>query len=372
MAGPIDVSPGPEFAAFAPVPVDSVREAARPTPGNLDAWLPGAIGAPYQRLGQVSASNAGNAEAAKQEIRKRIAQMGGNLMVDFDTRRHPVGPYTGASAFAVRVLPPMPDAAERCRRLVMPDSALARVIACREAARQDRADTTWPGALVVATLMRAEHEHGGFQERFGGGAFRSAVDADARDAADDAIRSAWKDDPRGLDAPWVGAVLDHYRVDSVRAYQVILAALNDGRRHEVARAYLRVAPDSLEGYTGLTGHACTDGRVKPDHAAALRVLATYIRRRPDDHRGWANAAIHAHGLGEAARKAGDEARGTEHHTRAMGYWERTLLLNPRYFSGWDNMAPGRLDWQHWRGRVPRQPPATTDDLPPDCEELRVR
>ena len=329
--------------------IDSVRTLRAVTGLPLDAWLADSVGAPYIPLARIRALGAGRdaATEATESLRAHAARLGANAVVIHDVRKQPVGPYTAAAGLGIRVLPPMPDAAARCASLAAPAHAAARIVACREAIRQEPRTEAHRAGFVVARLAYFERLHGRPLER------TDMVSRDAGNAlreAQEAIAVAWESAP-GLDSPWVEAVMRHYGGDSVRALGTIMPAVRGPDRLRVAAAYTRLAPDSSQGYQvrfAAALGALRTGDVRP--ADALAEAGRYIRRQPDDFLGWSWAAIAAHRLAE--------------HERAMRFWERVLVLHPNYFAGFDNRAPGFLDYRHWRRRVPRQPPATLADLPP--------
>lgn len=342
--------PSPEARDYAPVPPDSVREIRLPA-GRLDPdWVTDSIGAPYETLASVEALSAGaDAEGrALASMRHNVARIGGNAMLVLEVRRMPAGPYTAARGYAYRLHPPMPDAPVRCARLVEPDSAVARVVACREAARLQPDAEAHRSALVVARVALADL----LQRRQ-----HSEAQAASRDVQR-AIADAWRRDSTfDFSARWMADFTRAHGGDSLRAAQAVMHALLTHGHHggaiDVARHVIRLAPDSVAGYRVafdvLLHPTFTDSRYRsPSEAAA--VAAALVRRQPGVADGWAMAAIAAH-------EAGD-------HTRAMRLWNRVLVVAPRYFANRMDPPRGSLAYDHWRKRIPRQPPATVDDLPP--------
>lgn len=344
-----EVRPEPERRAHTSVAEDAVRAFRLPAGPLEPDWITDSIGGPYETLARVSALSAGNdaPSDALASMRRRVAGIGGNVMLVLDVRRHNAGPYTEASGYAYRALPPMPDAAARCARLLEPDSALSRIVACREAARQQPASELHRRGLLVAQLTHAD-----LLARRGDGTAQAAA-SDARRA----VARAWaRDGAVGLSAAWVRDLVAWHHGDTARAMETIMYALlyhgDRGGALVAAREHVRLAPDSVRGYAvafdALLGEGVGPG---PHHRPgdAMAVAAAFARRQPERVEGWAWAALASHELGE--------------HERAMRFWERVLEIQPRYFA--DRIMPprGSLAYDHWRKRVPRQRPATSDDLP---------
>lgn len=343
----VDVRADAEAVPQAPVPEDSVREIRRGSSPRMAEWIADSIGAPYLTLGYIEALGAGSGAAGKAlaSLRRNVARIGGNALLVDDVRKMPGQPYTAASGHAFRVLPPMPDAPERCARLLALDSALARIVACREAARQEPNAAAHRHGYVIARLRHFELLHG---SRYRAGSMTLGAEANrAGAAALHAVGSTLaRDSLAGLSAPLTDDLLRYYEQDSLAVLDLVLLAGPRIARVQATREYRRLAPDSIQGY--LLPHGPSGDEAGP--AAALARIGVYIRRQPHRHEGWARAALLAHAM--------------EDHALAMRFWERVLRIRPGYFDSWINPPEGVIAYRHWRKRVPKQPPATVDDLPP--------
>ena len=332
---------------YAPVPADSVRVVEL---GRSEDWqlrVADSIGAPYEVLASVQTLGAGgNAAAdARAAFRRRVGGIGGNLAAILVVEKERATPYTHAWGDAIRVLPPMPDAASRCGRHDAPDSAGVRVVACREAARLASTDPVPLRDLAVAYLTLAQR---GTEQRAKGLAIQGAWSDAAR-----AARHAGQRDPIfETPAPYVPGAVALFHGDSLRAYQAIAILLVGGwgvfspAEGAVAanREVIRLAPDSVDGYTNAVHILLLQHR--PDEA--LRVAAALARRRPERVEGWARAAVAANVLGD--------------HVRSMRYWARVLEIDPKYFRPGFVDPYGRTEHRGSEQRVGKQPAATLDDL----------
>lgn len=333
--------------SYAPLPADSVRLVeVRYGPGWQEA-MDSAVGGPYEALASIDTRGVGKSAAADAvaALRRRVGESGGNVAALLYVRPE-APPYTVASGYALRLRPPMADAAERCARLVAPDSAGERVVACREAARRAPSDPRPVRDLALASLALALR---GQATRAPGLAIQGAWG----DAALAARRAARIDPTFGGPAPYLPGAVALFDGDSLRAYKAIALVLLGGPgvlspsegALQAYREVVRLAPDSTAGYTRAVDILLAQKR--PDEA--LRVAAALARRRPERVEGWARAAVAANAMGD--------------HTRSMRLWARVLTIDPHYFRA--SFVPA-YGWSEHRGseqRVGKQPAATTDDLP---------
>jgi hypothetical protein len=343
-----DVYPKLGVDRFAPVPADSVRVLELDNSPDWQPRLTDSIGAPYEVLASVQTLGAGGdaaADRARAAFRRRVGELGGNVAAILWVRKDAVPPYTRAYGDAIRVLPSMPDAPLRCRRLAATDSAGARVVACREAARLAR---THPAPLRDLAIAHVALALRGAERRENGLGIQGAWSG----AALAARQAARLDSAFGRPGPYLaGAVA--LTGDSVRAYQAIATVLVGGMgvvspsEGAVAayREVIRLAPDSVAPYANAVTILLAQRR--PEEA--LRVAAALARRRPDRVEGWARAAVAANVMGD--------------HARSMRYWACVLAIDPSYFRLSFVDPYGRTEYRGSEQRVGKQPPATVSDLP---------
>ena len=333
---------------YAALPADSVRVVELRRAPGWQAQLADSVGGPYEVLAAVRTLGAGGDAAAdaRAAFRRRVGEVGGNVAALLAVEKEPATPYTHAEGDAVRALPPMPDAALRCDRLDAPDSAGARVVACREASRLAPSDPSPLRALAVAHLALAQRATARRQEGL-------AIQSARGEAAIAAYRAGRLDPAYAAPAPYLPGAVALFGGDSLRAYQALAILLGGGPgvlspaggALAANREVIRLAPDSVAGYTNAVAILLAQRR--PEEA--LRVAAALARRRPERVEGWARAAVAANALGD--------------HVRAMRLWGRVLELDPKYFRLGFVEPYGLSEYRGSEQRAGKQPAATVDDLP---------
>jgi len=342
----------PELGAgrHAPLPADSVRVLRLPFQPDWQLSLGDSLAGPYEELASIETLGVGRtaADDALAALRRRVGEAGGNVAAVLYVRPDPVPPYTRASGQALRTLPPMPDAAARCARLDAfdgasfdRDSSAARVVACREAARQSPADPASMRDLALAAFALSVR---GAERRAAGHATAGAY-YDAQWAMRHAGR---RDSAYAGPAPYVAGVVRLAAGDSLRAFRE-LGWLLDGAGWvegslSAFREVIRLAPDSADGYDDAVTMLL---RLKRPEEA-LRVAGTFARRHPERVEGWARAGVAANVMGD--------------HVRAMRFFGRVLQIDPKYF-GTHWVAPyGASEYRGSKQRVGKQPPAVVEEL----------
>lgn len=325
----------------AALPADSVR-VVRIVPGP-DVWasLGDTLAVPYEELASIETLGVGRSAAADAlaALRRRAGETGGDVVAVLYVRPDAVPPYTRATGWALRTLPPMPDAAVRCATLDAPDSAGARVVACREAARRAPADPAPLRDLALAYLTLYER----------GVAARKAEFAlalqTALGAAERAMRDAGHRDPAfATPAPYVAGTTRLYAGDSLRAFRTLGWLLEGAGSVAALREVIRLAPDSADGYVNAVTMLLRLQR--PDEA--LRVASAFARRHPERVEGWARAGVAANAIGD--------------HERAMRFFGRVLQLDRKYFGPHWEQPYGLVEYRGSLQRAGKQPAATVADL----------
>ena len=208
---------------YAALPADSVRVVELRRAPGWQAQLADSVGGPYEVLAAVRTLGAGGDAAAdaRAAFRRRVGEVGGNVAALLAVEKEPATPYTHAEGDAVRALPPMPDASLRCDRLDAPDSAGARVVACREASRLAPSDPSPLRALAVAHLALAQRATARRQEGL-------AIQSARGEAAIAAYRAGRLDPAYAAPAPYLPGAVALFGGDSLRAYQALAILLGGG------------------------------------------------------------------------------------------------------------------------------------------------
>ena len=330
-------------ARHAALPADSVRVVQLPS-GPWEGALEDSLGRPYEQLASVETYGVGKHASADAlaALRRRVGEAGGDVAALSYVRPDPVPPYTRASGYALRTLPPMPDAAARCATLTSPDSAGARVVACREAARRAAGSDPMP-LRELAFAYLTIYERGVAAKQGGLGL------SGARYHAEAAMRRAGQADRAfATPAPWVAGVVQLAAGDSLRAFRNLGWLLEGAGSLDGSvaafREVIRLAPDSADGYDNAVTMLLRLQRAEE----ALRVASAFARRHPERVEGWARAGVAANAMGD--------------HARAMRFFGRVLQLDPKYFGLHFEEPYGLSEYWGSKQRAGKQPAATVADL----------
>jgi hypothetical protein len=342
----VDLEPGVVRAG--PLPLDSIREIAPPAPGpRWQERLTDRIGGPYEVLASIDATSATvrALELGRRRMREETARLGGNAMVVLGATRDARGPYTSTRGQALRLLPPMPDAAARClapfAAPISPANTAAHVVACREFGRQQPTRADAPARQAAAHLALALSAA---QGPAADGALSAASLAMTRAAALDArYRAA---------APWLAVMQPILGADTLRAALLLARRLEmaglASAAIDAAREGVRIAAANEAAVSLAADLLRRAGRLRESRAVA----AEFARLEPDRVEGWLLA-------GMAASRAGD-------HVLAMKAFARVEAIDARYFTRLRMDSAKGADEEHASRRAAgRQRAATIEEIDAD-------